>query len=136
MTTFTIPGKPQGKARARTVYNKYNNKTHSYTPGHTVSYEKYLQETDQRKYDQVPLKVTIRAYFEPVKSTSKKNKFLMYQGDILPTKKPDADNIAKVICDALNGIAYQDDTQICDLRVTKEYSEKQRVEVTIEPLRK
>ena len=45
----------------------------------------------------------------------------MEYGQILPTKKPDADNIAKVICDALNGVAYGDDAQICKLCVSKRY---------------
>lgn len=42
----------------------------------------------------------------------------------LPCKKPDADNIAKVICDALNKVAYGDDTQICELEVHKRYTEQ------------
>lgn len=36
-------------------------------------------------------------------------------------KKPDADNFAKIIQDALNGIAFRDDAQIIDLRVTKSF---------------
>ncbi len=32
--------------------------------------------------------------------------------------KPDADNLAKVVCDSLNGLAYKDDSQITQLSVT------------------
>ena len=55
----------------------------------------------------------------------------MLQGKILPTKKPDCDNIAKIICDALNGVAYDDDKQIVALKVTKIYSAEPRVLVWV-----
>ena len=47
------------------------------------------------------------------------------------TKKPDADNILKAISDALNGIVYRDDSQVCDCSVVKLYSKNPRVEVSI-----
>ena len=56
----------------------------------------------------------------------------MAKGELYPTKKPDADNIAKVICDALNGSAYHEDTQVVKLTVRKVYTEgepKVRVEI-------
>ncbi|WXL80106.1 RusA family crossover junction endodeoxyribonuclease [Clostridium perfringens] len=40
-----------------------------------------------------------------------------------PRKKPDADNIGKIILDSLNGIAYKDDSQIIELSVIKSYTE-------------
>ena len=33
----------------------------------------------------------------------------MFKGEMLPTKKPDVDNIIKIILDSLNGLAYKDD---------------------------
>jgi len=52
-------------------------------------------------------------------------------GRINPTKKPDADNIAKIILDGCNGILYKDDSQIVKLISEKKYSENPRVEVEI-----
>jgi Holliday junction resolvase RusA-like endonuclease len=52
-------------------------------------------------------------------------------GCIYPTKKPDADNIAKIILDALNGVAYTDDTQVINLLVQKRYGEAPEVKVEI-----
>jgi len=46
-------------------------------------------------------------------------------------KKPDLDNLAKAVKDALKGIAYRDDSQIVSLIVTKEYGEQTGVMVTI-----
>ncbi|WP_334299865.1 RusA family crossover junction endodeoxyribonuclease [Anaerobutyricum hallii] len=48
-----------------------------------------------------------------------------------PTKKPDLDNVIKSILDALNKVAYHDDTQIVSLSMEKFYSDSPRVEVTI-----
>jgi len=45
---------------------------------------------------------------------------------------PDADNIAKLVKDALNGIAYDDDAQVYSLTVRKIYSDHARTSVTIE----
>jgi Holliday junction resolvase RusA-like endonuclease len=39
-----------------------------------------------------------------------------------PTKKPDADNICKAVCDAMNGIVYKDDAQVVSLHFTKRYN--------------
>lgn len=55
----------------------------------------------------------------------------MRAGVIRPTKKPDMDNCIKIIADALNKIAYHDDTQIVDCQVRKFYSDDPRVEVRI-----
>ena len=53
------------------------------------------------------------------------------EGVINPQTKPDADNIAKIICDALNNIAYKDDTQIIELTVVKRYALEPKVKVTL-----
>lgn len=55
----------------------------------------------------------------------------MLTGEIRPTKKPDWDNIGKVVCDALNKIAYDDDSCIVDGAVHKWYSEEPRVVVEL-----
>lgn len=89
----------------------------------------YLQVTNDKLVD-CPIKIKIKAYFEPPKSTSKKKyKELMGQPY---TKKPDIDNIAKAILDGLNGIAYTDDNQISELEVQKMYGDRARTEVEIE----
>lgn len=127
---FTVPGPPQGKARARTT--RYG----TYTPENTVLYENLIklmyQQTTRDIFDnEEPLEVIVCAYFEPTKSTSKKLRKQMLDGLVYPTKKPDADNIGKVVCDALNGIAYKDDTQVVCLTVYKRYSDVARLEISI-----
>lgn len=55
----------------------------------------------------------------------------MLSGEIKPTKRPDADNILKIVQDGLNGVAYPDDKSITDSRVVKRYGTEERVEVYI-----
>lgn len=47
-------------------------------------------------------------------------------------KKPDLDNMAKSVLDALNGLAYIDDSQIYSLTLFKTYSEQPRTELMLE----
>lgn len=61
--------------------------------------------------DNIPLSLEIKAFFGIPKLTSKKRRALMEEGKIRPTKKPDIDNVFKVIADSLNGIAYKDNFQ-------------------------
>lgn len=56
----------------------------------------------------------------------------MLEGRELPLKKPDMDNIVKVVADALNGVAYHDDTQIALVQAKKCYSAVEGLDVTVE----
>jgi len=46
-------------------------------------------------------------------------------------KKPDCDNIVKIICEALNGITYKDDQQITVAQIRKKYADVPRVDVRL-----
>lgn len=128
---LAIPGKPLGKQRPRVTKAGI-----TYTPARTVSYETLVKELyimqHYGKQLEGPLKMTIKAYFPIPKSASRKKHVDMLNGVERPTKKPDTDNVAKIIGDALNQLAYQDDSQIVEQTVTKYYSEQPRVEVEIE----
>ena len=66
-------------------------------------------------YTDIPLRVRILAKFPIPESWSKKNKEKALKGEIMPNKKPDLDNIAKIILDGLNGVAYTDDKQVTSM---------------------
>lgn len=78
-----------------------------------------------------PLEISILALFPIPQHTSKRLRELMLNGDILPTKKPDSDNVIKVILDALNGVAYHDDAQICRVYFDKMYAENPEIRILI-----
>ena len=136
--TFQVPGKPQGKARARTFRNPATGKSMSMTPENTVLYEnlikdRYLNQCRGMYLERgTPVTLRLVARFLPPKSTSKKRKLDMVEGRELPLKKPDMDNIVKVVADALNGVAYHDDTQIVYVYAKKAYSAIEGLDITIE----
>lgn len=135
--TFHVPGKPQGKARARTFYNPASGKHVSHTPDNTVLYEnpikgQFLNQADGFYLERgTPAALRIVARFLPPKSTAKKKQRQMLEGEILPLKKPDMDNIVKVVADALNGVAYHDDTQIALLAASKIYADEEGLEIVV-----
>ena len=56
----------------------------------------------------------------------------MLDNKISPTKKPDIDNIIKIILDAMNKMAFRDDCQITKLEVEKKYAIEEKIYVEIE----
>lgn len=130
MESFTVYGEPQGKARPR------HSQGHTYTPKETREYEERVRNSYKSKCKSfygkgTELTVTITAYFSIAKSTSKKSLPAMLAGTVRPTKRPDLDNIAKIILDALNGTAYHDDSQVVVLNISKRYADIPCVSVVI-----
>ena len=129
---FVIPGKPFGKQRPRMTKAGM-----AYTPKETTSYENLIKRACQDSKNDIyfgvnqPIGLGIKAYYPIPGSTSKKARAAMLNGQMLPTKKPDCDNIVKIVADALNGIAYYDDKQIVVNVIEKHYAEEPRVEVII-----
>lgn len=136
---FTVPGNPFGKQRPK--FSRVGNYVKTYTPGKTVNYEnmvKWYYQQESKGYmfpEDAIFDVRIIAYYDIPKSVSKKKRQEMLEGKIRPAKKPDFDNIGKVICDSLNQLAYKDDSAIVDAQVRKFYSDKPRVEVIIRQIK-
>lgn len=132
---FIIPGDPVGKGRPR--FGRRGNFVQTYTPDKTVNYETLVkleyerQCGDYRFDDETPLDMRIFAFLPIPKSVSKKKRQAMIDKKIRPIKKPDSSNITKIIEDALNGIAYKDDTQIVDSQIRRFYGETPKVVVYI-----
>lgn len=124
---FFVPGNPQGKARARTV--RQGGVVRSYTPKKTADYERLVKKLSAEAMEKAgnsdlteePLTVIIEADFPIPKSFTKAKKKSAEEGELLPTKKPDLDNIAKAILDGMNGIVYKDDAQVVCLVLRKVY---------------
>lgn len=132
--SFTIPGEPQGKGRARATRTG-----RMYTPAKTVAYESLVVMACQQAMGphsplESPLAVEIEAVHTVPASWSQKRRSEALAGRIRPAVKPDADNIAKAVADGGNGIAWADDKQIVSLLVRKVYGEKPEVRVTVAAL--
>lgn len=130
---FEVIGDIKGKARPRV--NTYTGK--AYTPENTKDYEMLIKQYFKLKYPRyVPLEnrvsVKIVAQFKIPKTATKKDKALIEEGKLSPAKKPDIDNIIKIILDALNKMAFKDDNQITKLEVEKVYGEIEKVIIKVE----
>lgn len=118
---INIPGKVIGKQRPK--FSRRGNFVKTYTPEKTVNYENWVKmcwmQSEQEKLSGNIIAVIVARFIIPQSYSQKKRKEL---NEKPCPKKPDCDNIAKSILDALNGIAYDDDAQIVDLSVSKVYS--------------
>lgn len=137
---FEIDGEPIGKGRPRFVRTRTGGR--AVTPSKTSAYENHVraeynrQVKDFRFGEDEMLRMNVIAYFSIAQSKSKKMKHEMLLNNIRPTKKPDMDNILKIIADALNKVAYYDDKQIVECRIKKYYSNTPKVKVEIEDIEK
>jgi len=131
MIEFTIVGEIQTKQRPRaTTIGGY---ARVYTPKDTILYENYVRAEYQRQckdfsFQDKPLVINIECVFKANKDIQK---FLDLGYNIACVNAKDCDNLAKIICDSLNGIAYNDDRQIVMLKVSKYYGESEYVKVKI-----
>ena len=127
---FSIETTPIGKGRPR--FARISNFVKTYTPQKTKDYEEIIfwawkAQSNKSFPEKTPLKMEILAEFEiPKTQIKKKTPF-----NEAHMKKPDCDNLAKTIMDALNGNAYKDDAQIVELCIKKKYSAKDCVTVKI-----
>lgn len=130
---FEVPGKVIGKGRPR--LNSYTGVV--YTPTKTKDYETLVEQYFLLKYPRFKalegrIKVNIIAYFSIPKTTKKSDINEMLENNISPTKKPDIDNIVKVVLDSMNKFAFKDDNQITKLEVEKKYALEDKVHIKIE----
>lgn len=132
--SFIVPGKPRPKGRPRAT--SVNGRAHVYTPRGTVNYEALVAMTGRAAMGADRLidggvDISIVIGLRPPPSASSRVKSEMLQGRLLPTKRPDVDNVAKAIVDALNGIVFRDDRNIIKLVVEKRYAPEDGVEVVV-----
>jgi len=132
--TFTVPGAPQGKGRARSTITGRH-----YTPAKTVAYESLVAiAAHQAMAGALPITgaclVEMEAIYAVPASASKKVRAASLSGLLRPTKKPDGDNVIKAICDGMNGVVWKDDVQAVDIRLVKRYGEAPGVRVRVSVL--
>lgn len=134
---FVIYAKPHGKDRPR-----FRQGHGVYTPKATTDLEtevrlacyEAMAKARKETLFQGPLSIDLTFFMPIPKSWSKRKKDDARFMRILPTTKPDWDNLGKLVCDALNRVLYVDDSQIVDARVRKLYADIPRIEVTVEAL--
>jgi Holliday junction resolvase RusA-like endonuclease len=130
---FVVPGAPVGKGRPRA--SSRGGFVRMYTDAKTLSYEAIIAK--QAGYAMgtlevlaTPISMRIVALYPIPVSWSKRKQLQALNGEVIPGK-PDLDNVAKAVLDALNGVVYEDDKQVIRLVIEKSYSFEPRVEVYV-----
>lgn len=120
MTTFTVPGPPVPWARARRAGNRY------FVDAKTAEYKAAVERAAWAagvKFIDKPGVMQVSLHFRLPRP--KRGKYRH------PIDRRDVDNLAKSVLDALNGIAWMDDGQVCILTVRKSYDDEPGTEITI-----
>ena len=131
MLTFEIIGNPVPQKQTKFIRST----------GRAYNPSKKDLEAIQRKVrpfapkDPLTCALSMQIYFYlPIPaSTSKKKRELMLRGRVRHIKKPDADNLAYLVTNALKNIVYHDDSQIDWFSVQKFYSDQPRTIINIMP---
>ena len=135
MIRIVLAGAPLGKQRVRFTQEGHR----PFTPEKTVNYEGRLAHEAQhvmagRSLLEGPLRVNLEIRMRVSPSRGLRWRLRALDGTILPTRKPDADNVAKLL-DALNLIVWADDAQIIELHVRKLYHEHPALIVEVEEIK-
>lgn len=130
---FEVIGEVVGKERPRV--NMYTGRV--YTPNKTKDYETLIQQYFKIKYPNHEIlngriSIEIIAYLKIPKNTGKAKTQEMLENKISPTKKPDVDNIAKSVLDAMNGLVFSDDNQVSKISIEKRFALEEKVLITVE----
>lgn len=129
---FELDYIPKAKERPRIGRN---NRT--YTPNKTVKAETEIQKSFLGQVgllEPIPdgaVELRIYFYYAVPKSWTKAAKGSAIAGGFYKTSTPDIDNLIKTVKDALNGHAYQDDSQIASLVTSKRYADRERTVIHI-----
>ena len=111
-------------------------KTHAYNPG--KHYEETLRWQIKPFAPSVPLegplRVDITFYLPIPKGVSARTRTQMLNGVIYHVKRPDRDNLAYPVVNAMNNLVYLDDSQIVSGDVQKLYGDKPKIVVRITDL--
>lgn len=133
MIRLTVPGEPVAQGRPR--FSTQHGFVRVYDPQKSRTYKDSIRTIALNVIQQRflgPVVMTVDIYRAIPKSWSRKKQEEAENGFIKPTLKPDVDNYVKSIKDALNGIAYVDDSQVVVLIISKHYARQPRVEIVIE----
>ena len=117
---WSVFGKPIPKGRPRMT-----RAGRSYTPPKTKRAERHIRTVSALHAPSRPLEgrlsVELEFVFEAAKSWTKKKRAAANSGALPHTIRPDLDNLIKLALDSLNGLVWQDDTQVAEIKASKHY---------------
>ena len=136
MIRHTFELTPVEQQRPRAARSKYG--VHMYDPQKVKQFKRVVAAEAQLSYRERPLEgaltVSINFYRPIIKSVSRREMKRREARQALPVVKPDLDNYIKSFLDALHGIYWIDDNQICQIDAKKFYSVTPRIEIMVEQI--
>lgn len=117
----------QGRPRARAFQVAGKTRVSVYDPNTSRDWKRTVQSQVIAARigppSENPLRVHLRFFLRRPKSLAKRVRQHI--------KRPDCDNLAKAVKDAMKGITYLDDSQVVVLLVTKEYGPEPGVDIQV-----
>jgi Holliday junction resolvase RusA-like endonuclease len=132
--SFVVLGEPKSQPRPKAM--RRGNFVHIYTPATAKAWKGAVASAAAPFLSPVPiegpLSLSLDFRFARPKSHYTSKGALTKGARLQHTTKPDADNLAKAVMDALTDAGlWKDDTQIVQLSVTKSYADDQGVTVRL-----
>jgi len=130
--TCSILGQPLGKARPRMTRSG-----HAYTPAQTGNFEALVRHElavamgGKAPVSDSALGLFVAMRFQVPGSWPKWRKECAQHDDVWHTGKLDAYNMLKAIQGAGNNVVWVDDAQIAEVRMSKRYSNRPRIDVAV-----
>lgn len=136
---FELPGEPRGWERPGATVRR--GRIHWYVRAEEERYRNAIgwaakAAMGSREPTSEPVALLIHAFMPIPVSWSLRKKQDARTLVILPTGKPDFDNIAKVVADSLAGIVWKDDAAVCDGHVTKCYGDHPGLRVEVREIKR
>jgi len=135
---FFVTGEPVPWARARRRGNRYftpqKQKAHMERVAMLALHAVAEHETSRKEWWELSVEVEVIGRFSPSKSWPQWKKKAALAGTVLHRKKPDADNLVKLVKDALSGVIWRDDSLVVDQIGRKRFSDAATTEIILRPL--
>jgi Holliday junction resolvase RusA-like endonuclease len=132
--TFSVPGEPVAKGRARAFIR--GGKIGHHTPDKTARYENLVrlvakQAIGAAKPLEGPISLRCTFWLPVPMSYSNKRRKACLNGSERHCKRPDIDNLLKSVKDGCNGVVWVDDCQVVEVRASKCYGEVARADIEV-----
>lgn len=121
MRHFVILGKPIPQKQTRFARGRAYDPSAKDKKALQDYFIKAMDELDEKMYEG-RVWVTLHFEFTPPKSLSRTEQNRRIYQPVPHIVKPDVDNLAYLVTNAMKGIVYKDDSQIVSMTISKAYS--------------